>query len=63
MANTLTIIKQRFVKGLRQAPYEFVAPLVVAARGGRALASKISKHLDEAMVEARAKADRPGAHK
>ncbi|MEY2152252.1 hypothetical protein AB7849_15210 [Rhodanobacter sp. 115] len=63
MAKTLTIIKQRFVKGLREAPYEFVAPLLVAARGGRAVARKVTKSLDDAMTEARAKADRPVAHK
>ena len=63
MADTLTIIKQRFVKGLRQAPYEFVAPLIAAARAGKAVAHIVSKQLDRSMSEAREKADRSVAHK
>jgi hypothetical protein len=67
MAGTLTIIKQRFVKGLREAPYEFVAPLIAAARSGKAVARIFSAQLDRAMAEAREKAnrdtDRGVAHK
>jgi hypothetical protein len=57
MPETFTYIGKRFVKGLREAPYEFVAPLIVAARGAKFVARFASRHLDAAMAEARAKAN------
>lgn len=63
MPDTLMIVKQRFIKGLHEAPYEFVAPLIVAARGGKAAAAIIAKRLDQAMIEAREKACRGVARK
>jgi hypothetical protein len=57
MSETLTYIGHRFVKGLREAPREFVTPLIVAARGVKLAAQFVSRHLDAAMNEARKKAE------
>lgn len=48
-------IGQRFIKGLREAPCEFVAPLIVAARGIRFVAGYVWRQLDLGMEEAREK--------
>jgi 6,7-dimethyl-8-ribityllumazine synthase len=58
MTDTFTYIGQRFAKGLREAPREFVAPIIVAVRGAKVAAQFVSRQLDTAMNEAREKADR-----
>ncbi|HTV87181.1 MAG TPA: hypothetical protein VME63_17415 [Dyella sp.] len=59
MNEILSTLRQRFVKGLRQAPYEFFVPIVIAGRGIRFSLRFIAQQLDAAMAEARDKASRP----
>ena len=63
MREVYKYIGQRFVKGLREAPYEFVAPLIVATRGIRFVAGYVCRQLDLGMEEAREKARRRYAPK
>jgi hypothetical protein len=60
MHETLAIIRQRFVKGLRESRYEFIATIIVAGRGIRFSLNFIAQHLAGAMAEAREKAASSG---
>lgn len=63
MNEILTIIRQRFVRGLREACYEFPVPVTVVGRGLLLGLRVIGKQLDTAMAEAREKASRSSAHR
>lgn len=63
MREVFKYASQRFVKGLREAPYEFVAPLIVVMRGIGFVASYVYRQLDLGMEEAREKARRRYAQK
>ncbi|MBB6244112.1 hypothetical protein [Rhodanobacter sp. MP1X3] len=63
MNEILATIRQRFVKGLREAPYEFFAPIIVASQGIRLGLRIITRQLDTAMIDAREKAYRSKKHK
>jgi hypothetical protein len=58
MNEILATIRQRFVKGLREAPYEFFVPIIVAGRGIRFGLRIMAQQLDTAMADARKKASR-----
>jgi hypothetical protein len=53
MHEILATIGRRFAKGLREAPYEFIAPFIVVGRGIRFSLNFIAQHLAVAMAEAR----------
>lgn len=63
MNDILVTVRQRFVKGLREARYEFFAPIVAAGRGIQFVLRIITKQLDTAMTDAREKANRSTKHK
>lgn len=63
MNEILATIRQRFAKGLREAPYEFFVPIVVVGRGIRLGLRIIAQQLDAAMIEARQKASRSSKHR
>lgn len=63
MADTFHIIKQRFAKGLREAPFEFVAPLIGIARSSPIVVRIVARQVHRAMTEARDKAGRGNAQK
>ena len=63
MNDILVTVRQRFVKGLREARYEFFAPIVVVGRGIQFVLRIITKQLDTAMTDAREKANRSTKHK
>ena len=56
MSDIWAIVKQRFIKGLREGFYEFFAPGVAAVRCGKIIAHVYLEQLDRAMAEAREKA-------
>jgi hypothetical protein len=58
MNEILTTIRQRFAKGLREAPYVFFVPIIVVGRGIRLGLRIMAQQLDTAMADARAKASR-----
>lgn len=62
MNDVLTTIRRRFARGLREAPYEFFAPIIVAGRGIRSGLRIIMKQLDIAMTDAREKAHCSNKH-
>ena len=55
---TLRIIQRRFMKGLREAPYEFVAPLLAASRWLWGMKRFVSHNPEKAMDEALAKTNK-----
>jgi hypothetical protein len=63
MNEILATIRHRFVKGLREAPYEFFAPIIVVGRGIRFGFGIITRQLDTAMADALEKAHRSNKHK
>ena len=62
MNEILTTIRQRFVKGLREAPFEFFVPIIVVGRGIRFGLRIVAQQLDIAMADAREKASRSSMH-
>lgn len=56
--DTLRIIQRRFIKGLSEAPHEFVAPLIVVVRWLWCVPRFVSFRLQEAKEKSRIKAIR-----
>lgn len=62
MNDILTTMRQRFVKGLRGATYEFVAATAVFGRAVPLGLRALAQQLDTATADARAKASRSSKH-